>query len=225
MFNELLLFGHILFLSFAAGLCLRLGKEALVAYTVIAIMLANVFVIKQTMLFSFAATSADALAIGSLLGFNLLQEFYSKRLAQKTIFTTFVLLAMYAVLTRFHLLYEPSSIDITHDAFVQLFSMAPWLIGGSIAIWSLSLSVDYLIFGLLQQLWPERLLIVRNYIAIGASQAIDTFLHTRYLLWLGVISNVWQVFAISFLIKFVITLIATPLVTLMAWKHPRSTNG
>lgn len=224
MFNELLLLAHILFLSVMAGISLRLGKEALVAFTVIMIMLANVFVMKQITLFSFAATAADALAIGSLLGFNLLQEFFGKRLAQKTILTTFVLLMMYAGLTIFHLQYEPSMIDITQANFLALFSIAPWLIAGSIAIWSFSLSMDFILYAGLQKIWPERFLIVRNYIAIGVSQAVDTFLFTQFLYWLNVIGNVWQVFAISFIIKFSITLIATPLVTLTAWNYPRKAD-
>ena len=203
-----------------ALLSLRLGKEALVAFTVIAIMLANLFVLKQTTLFTFAATSADALAIGSLLGFNLLQEFYSRALARTTIITTFIMLAMYAILTRVHLMYVPSAVDTTHESFSALLTLAPWLVAGSVIIWTISLGVDFILFGTLQRLWPTRLLVIRNYIAIGLSQLTDTFLHAQFLFWLGVIPSALQVFFISFMIKLSITLIATPLVTIMAeWQQ------
>jgi uncharacterized integral membrane protein (TIGR00697 family) len=219
MMNELVLLGHIIFISCMAIISLRISKEALVAFTVITIMLANLFVLQQTTLFSLQATSADALAVGSMLGFNLLQEFYDRRLAKQTIIITFIMLAMYVGLAHFHLLYTPSLIDHSYDHFKALLSITPWLVGGSIISWILAQCIDFIIFGILQRIWAERLLIVRNYIAIGLSQALDTFLFTQLLFWLGIISNVMQVFIISFAIKFIITLIATPLVALFVQSH------
>src|SRR5262245_50946995 len=114
MINELILLGHIIFICGAALVSLWLGKEALVAFTVITILLGNLFVLKQTTLFTLDATTADTLAVGSMLGFNLLQEFYSRSLARRTIIITFVMLVMYMILAQFQLLYVPSSIDQTH---------------------------------------------------------------------------------------------------------------
>jgi uncharacterized integral membrane protein (TIGR00697 family) len=221
MFNELILLGQIAFVSLMAIVSLRISKEALVTFSVISIMLGNFFVLKQTTLFSLDATCADALAVGSMLGFNLLQEFYDRFIARQTILITFVMLAMYAILAQFHLLYVPSLIDQSQTHFKALLAVAPWLVGGSMITWTLAQCVDFILFGILQRIWPDRLLIIRNYIAIGLSQLVDTFLFTQLLYWLGIISNVGQVFLISFSIKFAITLIATPLVTFFArWHDP-----
>jgi uncharacterized integral membrane protein (TIGR00697 family) len=219
MINELILLGNILFLSFMAVVSLRLGKEALVSFTVITILLANLFVLKQTTLFTLQATSADALAVGSMLGFNLLQEFYSRLLAQRTIIITFIMLAMYIVLAKFQLLYIPSALDQTHHHFHSLLAVMPLLVGGSMVSWALAQCIDFIIFGVLQRIWLTRFLIIRNYIAIGCSQAIDTLLYTQLLYWLSIIENPVHIFIISFSIKFAITLIATPLIALMAWRH------
>ena len=219
MINELWLLAHVIFIGFMAGISLRLGKEALVAFTVIMIILANFFVLKQTMFFGLHATTADALAIGSMLGFNLIQEFYSRALARKTIAITFVFLAMYAFLSQFHLGYMPSAVDTSHTAFTLLLGMVPWLVGGSIIIWALSQGIDFVIFGLLQRLWQKNYLLIRNYIAIGASQILDTFLFTQLLYWLGIITAPLHVFIISFTIKMAIILITTPIVTVMAARY------
>lgn len=219
MVNELLLLGHIAFICGMAYISLQLGKEALVAFTVITILLANLFVLKQTTLFTLEATTADALAVGSMLGFNLLQEFYSRLLARHTITITFVMLAMYMVLAKFQLLYVPSAVDQTHVQFHALLAVMPMLIGGSMVSWALSQCIDFIAFGALQRIWPMRFLVIRNYIAIGLSQIVDTFLFTQLLYWLGIITNPLHIFLISFAIKFAITLIATPLITAMAWRH------
>ncbi len=219
MINEVILVGHILFLAFMALVSLRLGKEALVTFTVITIVMANLFVLKQTTLFTLQATTTDALAVGSMLGFNLLQEFYSRLLARRTIITTFIMLAMYIVLAKIQLLYQPSAIDQTHHHFSALLGVMPILIGGSMVSWALAQCVDFLMFGILQRLWHLRFLILRNYIAIGLSQIVDTFLFTALLYWLDIIKNPLEVFIISFTIKFSITLIATPLIMFMARRH------
>lgn len=219
MINELVLLGHILFISCMALVSLRLGKEALVAFTVITILLGNFFVLKQTVLFSLDATTADALAVGSMLGFNLLQEYHSRLLARHTIIITFVMLAMYMILTKFQLLYIPSSIDQTDEHFHRLLAVMPLLVGGSILSWTLAQCVDFVLLGILQRLWQVRFLIMRSYIAIGLSQIVDTFLFTELMYWLDIITNPWHVFIISFAIKFAITLVATPLIMTMARRH------
>lgn len=219
MLNELVLIGHILFIAAMALISLRLGKEALVAFTVITIMLANLFVLKQTVLFTLDATTGDALAVGSMLGFNLLQEYHGRIIARRTIVITFVMLAMYLLLTKFQLWYVPSIIDQTHAHFHELLAVMPLLVGGSIISWVLAQCVDFITFGILQRLWHIRFLVLRNYIAIGLSQIVDTFLFTQLIYWLNIITNPWQVFVVSFAIKFVITLLATPVIMYMARRY------
>ena len=214
---------HIMFISFIVSLLAWFSKEALIAFTALMMVLANIFVLKQTILFGLQATSADALAVGSFLGFNLLQEWYGSSISRTTIAITFILLFTYAVLTQFHLLYQPSLIDQTHYHFTMLLSSAPWLVGGSILIWTLSQIIDYMLFGMLKTLCNHRFFTLRNYIAVGLSQMVDTFLFTLYLQWLGVIKQVAPVFIISFAIKFIITLIASPLVSFFV-KHFRMTE-
>lgn len=220
MVNELTLLFQIFVISTTAVIALRLGQEALVAFTVLQMVLANLFVIKQTTLFGLHATTADAFAVGSLLGFNLLQEFFDRKIAKKTIITTFVLLIFYAIVARAHLLYIPSSFDSAHTHFVPILSVAPWLVGGSVVIYMIAQIIDFFLYGALQKLF-RRWLVIRNYIALICSQLVDTILFSLFLLALGIVHNLYHVIIISFSIKFLITLISTPMIVFMAKRYAK----
>ncbi len=220
MTNELVLLFQIIVIAVTAVVSLRLGKEALVAFTVLQMVLANLFVIKQTTLFGFDATTADAFAVGSLLGFNLLQEFFDRKVAKKTIATTFVILAFYAIMSRAHLVYIPSVVDKSHDFFVPIFSVVPWLVVGSMVVHMIAQIIDFFVYGALQKIFA-RWLVVRNYIALICSQIVDTVLFTIFLMMLGIVTNFVHIVVISFSIKFLITLISTPLIVTMANRYAK----
>ena len=81
-FNESILLLHILIISLATFIALRLGKSALVAFAVLQMVLANIFVLKITTLFGMEATCADAFVVGSLLSLNILNELYGNVIAK-----------------------------------------------------------------------------------------------------------------------------------------------
>lgn len=218
MINELVLLLQIVVIAATAAIAVRLGREALVTFTVVQMMLANLFVTKQTMLFGLHATSADAFAVGSLIGFNLIQEFFDRNLAKKTIITMFVILGFYAIMARTHLIYIPSSSDASHRYFVSILSVVPWLVVASMVVHMMAQVIDFVIYGVLQKVF-KRWLVMRNYIALMCSQGVDTILFTLVLWFLGIIKNFWQIAIISFLIKFVITIVATPLIVHLAQRY------
>lgn len=220
IFNELVLLFQIVVIACTAAIAVRLGREALVTFTVLQMVLANLFVIKQTMLFGLNATSADAFAVGSLLGFNLIQEFFDRELAKKTIITMFVLLGFYAIMARAHLVYMPSDVDASHRYFVPILSVVPWLVVASMVVHMIAQVIDFVIYGALQKIF-KKWLIMRNYIALICSQVADTLLFTIFLWMLGIITNFWHIVIISFVIKFVITIISTPLIVLLAQRCGR----
>lgn len=220
MVNELILLFQIVIIACAAAISVRLGREALVAFTVLQIVLANLFVLKQTTLFGLHATTADAFAVGSLLGFNLIQEFFDRKLAQQTIITTFVLLGFYALVSRTHLLYSPSELDMSHPHFMAIVSVMPWLVVASMLVYLLAQIIDFVLYGLLQRFLARQLLI-RNYIALICSQLADTMLFTLCLTLLGLVTYFWHVVIISFSIKFFITLISTPLILFLVQRYGR----
>src|SRR6185295_1974808 len=103
MFNELLFLFHCITVAIFSLISLWLGPSALVAFICAQCILANLFVIKQTTLLGLTATCADAFTVGATLGLNLLQEYFGKEIAKKTIWINFFLLIFYAIISQIHL--------------------------------------------------------------------------------------------------------------------------
>lgn len=213
--NELVLGLQVLVVACTSLVALRLGKSALVSFIVICLVLANLFVVKQTTLFGLQATTADSLVVGSLVGLNLLQEFFERSSVQKAIVATFLSLAFYAVIVPLHLAYLPSATDRVHEHFVKTVSVAPLLVLGSALVYSIAQVTNFLVYGILQKILPAWL-VLRNYVTLICSQLVDTILFTLFLMVLGIVSNGADVILISFSIKLIVTIFAVPFVIVLA---------
>ncbi len=221
LWNETILFSQIILVAVTAFGALRLGKSALVAYSVLLMILANIFVLKQITLLSLHATSADIFVVGSILCFNMLNEFYGPKPAQRMIITTFALSIFFAIISQLHILYVPSPFDVTQAHFEKLFSAVPWLVGGSILIFGITQLLDYLIYSFLKRCWNNGPLIVRNYAALFCAQTFDSVAFTAYMYWLGIIQEPLQITFVSLMIKYIIILLSTPLILVFALMHRR----
>ncbi len=182
---------------------IRLGKEALIAWIVLQPILANLFVLKQMTLFGWTVTCSDVYAVSCALGLNLLQEYYGKETAKRTVWLSFLLLLFFVVMASLHLLYIPSSFDTAHAAYSQILSPAPRLVAASVATFLCVQWLDVQIFGFLGKRLP---LYIRNCISLTLSQFVDTLLFTILGLY-GLISELFQVFLVSFAVKLTIALL------------------
>jgi uncharacterized PurR-regulated membrane protein YhhQ (DUF165 family) len=116
--NELIFIVHtVVIAAFALG-ALALGCTSLVAFVCSCCILANLFVVKQITLFGLTATCADAFTVGATIGLNMLQEYFGKEIAKKTIWINFFLLIFYAIVSQIHLIYIP-------HAFISLTLLIP----------------------------------------------------------------------------------------------------
>jgi len=89
--NECIFLFHIIAILVFTLLSFRLGKMALGSWLCIQVLCANLFVMKQVVLFGFHVTCSDVFAIGSILSLNLLQEYFGPKEAKKTTITAFTL--------------------------------------------------------------------------------------------------------------------------------------
>lgn len=207
--NELLFFTHlIVVLLFALG-ALRLGKEALTAWVAIQALIANLFVLKQMTFFGWNITCSDVFVIGSILGLNLLQEYYGKESAKKATWICFFFLFFFATMSWIHLHYVPSAHDTTQGAFSTLLSPAPRLLIASLFVFLLVQQIDVRLFALAKRFLPQSSLALRNGICLLLSQFIDTVLFTFAGLW-GIVSSIGDILLVSYLIKVAIIFSITP---------------
>ena len=131
--NEIIFFIHIVCIIVFAHGSLKLGREALVSWVVVQALLANLFVIKQIVLFGFNVTCGDVFAIGSILGLNLLQEHFDLNAAKKASKICFYFMIFFALVSQIHLLYIPSMHDMSQISFSTILSPAPRLLLASLA--------------------------------------------------------------------------------------------
>ncbi len=193
---------------------LAIGDYALVAFLCAQAILANLFVIKQITLLGLNATAADMYIVGSVFSLNLIQEYYGKELARKSIWISFALLIFYTIVSQIHIFYAPSIFDFTQIHYQSLLSYMPRLTTTSILVYLMVQYFDTYFYAKLKQIFEGKRLLLRNMISISVSQAIDTVLFSVLGLY-GIIDNIGQVMLVSFTIKMITMALLTPIVLLI----------
>jgi len=209
--NEVLFLLHIITVMVFTLACLRLGKGALVVAVALHGVLANLFVLKQMDLLGFSVTCSDVFAVGGILSLNLLQEYFGKQSAREASFFSLVALAFFALMSKIHLLYDPSRFDTTQGAYMLLFSPAFRIVAASVTTLFVVQQLDVKIFGLLKGRLP-----VRVATSLTISQLLDTVLFTFLGLY-GLIESPASVIACSFLIKCAVIGLSAPFVSFSKW--------
>ena len=206
--NEyLFLFHSLVVLAFLLG-ARFLGKEALVAFVSSMWFFANLFVTKQISLFGFEVTASDVYAIGGMVGMSIIQEFWGKKEATRSVWISFFLLLFTAVSSYLHLQYLPSVHDSMQPHFQALLQSTPRLVLASIVTFFITARLDIVTFGLLQRIqtlpFP-----VRSAISTALVMLIDTILFSFLGLY-GIVSSLADVCIISYAVKLLVLCILTP---------------
>lgn len=207
--NEIIFFAQIFaVIAFALG-ALRLGKEALTAGAALQAVLANLLVLKQIDLFSLTVTCSDVFAIGCMASLNLLQEYFGKEASKRALWICFFSMFFFMMMSQIHLLYIPSALDTSQNAFMTLFSTTPRILFASLLVFFITQQIDLRFFSLLKNIS----LGFRSVLSLVSSQFLDTLFFTFIGLY-GIIAHPWDVVFFSFAIKLLIIFSITPFV---AW--------
>lgn len=209
--NEYIFLSHAIFVGASAVGALVFGSAGLTTFVATQCVLANFFVLKQITLFGLSATCSDAYTIGATIGLNLLQEFFGKKAAKQAIGINFFMLILYAIVSQIHLWYIPSAVDTTQAHYYALLQVTPRIIIASFSVFLFTQMLDYHLYGFLKNKLKDRYLLIRNYASIVICQAIDTILF-GFLGLYGIIDNLWEVMLVSYFIKLIAIVVATPFV-------------
>lgn len=209
--NEALFIVQVLTVFAFGMLALRFGKSALITWISLQAVLANLFVLKQMTFFGFHITCSDVFAIGSILGLNLLREYFGKQAAAKGLWACFFSMLFFVAMAQLHLLYQPSPYDTAHGAYQTLLSPSPRLLLASLAVFFIVQQIDLRLFSYLKEKLTELPLTGRNAVSLTLSQFLDTVLFS-YLGLYGLVSSLWDIIAISFLVKLLIISCSSPLI-------------
>lgn len=209
--NELYFLLHASLLATLSLVALYNGKEVLITFIMLQTIFANLFVSKQITLCGFNAIAAEPFIIGSALSLNLLQEYFGRQSAVKTVKITFVSLLLFALFSQLHLLYIPSCYDTAHYHYKALLEITPRLVVASFIAYGVVSYLDTRLNALLKNKipWPA----TRNALCVATTQALDTVLFTIIALS-GVLSSLGDLMIVSYVIKLSCVIIAMPFISL-----------
>ncbi|NGX56606.1 MAG: hypothetical protein K1060chlam5_00849 [Candidatus Anoxychlamydiales bacterium] len=206
--NEMFFLLHVFSVIFFVFIALKINKNYLIALIIIQTLIANLFVIKQITLFGKIVTCTDVFIVGIILSQNILQEYYGKEEAKKTIYISFFSLIFFLIMSKIHLFYIPNILDTTNNAFEVILKNSPRIIIASIFVFFLVQRIDIFIFGFIKNAFKGKFLPLRMFLSNTLSQFIDTVLFSFIGLY-GIVSNILDVMLFSFLIKVIVITIAS----------------
>lgn len=207
--NLAILLLHIVTVCTLTLFFLRLGKEGIVAWAAFTAVTANLFVHKQISLFGLTVTCSDALAVGYLLASNLIQEFFGRECAKRTIWISFLLSLSFGILSILHLAYTPSLADTTHSHFEFLLKPLPRMIGASLFSFLIVQLLDLSFFAYIRKKMEGRHLSLRLALSAVLAHGLDSVLFS-YLGLYGIVFSIGHVILFSFAIKCLVLVIAIP---------------
>lgn len=210
MYNELLFLGHIIVVSgsILAGLAHSYG--ALLGVLGVQIILANVFVSKQIVLFGMTTTCSEVFIVGSMYGMSLIQTYYGTQRAQRAIVYMFSLILLFVLMSYLHLSYHSIGQDGVSDALQQVLSLGPRFLFAGLLAYVTSERINVL-YGSYMQV--SKVASFARIVGIMLGQLVDTIVYTYVALY-GVLSNLESMALFSFVVKVLAIFALAPMLSI-----------
>lgn len=196
------------------------GKYGLYIWCSISVIVANIQVTKNVMLFGMEATLGNVLYATGFLATDLLSEFYGPKQSAKAVLVGFFSLVAMTLMMQLSLLFAPSPSDIAQPALQQIFGLMPRIAFGSLVAYVCSNTHDVWAFEFWKRRKPgKRTLWIRNNFSTMVSQAIDTVIFTS-IAFIGVYPKdvVVSIMVSTYVLKWIVAICDTPFMYLgRAW--------
>ncbi len=206
----LLNFGAILFIY-------RLfGKTGLYAWTPIAVIIANIQVLKTIELFGMVATLGNIVYATSFLATDILSENHGVKDARKAVAIGFFSLIVMTVLMNVALLFTPHSSDFANESLSTLFSIMPRIAVASLTAYLISQFHDIKAYHFWKQKFPAtRHIWLRNNASTMISQLLDSLIFS-FIAFYGLFSfDVFlEILITTYLLKWLVAALDTPMIYL-----------
>ncbi|MBN2880807.1 queuosine precursor transporter [Candidatus Woesearchaeota archaeon] len=212
MINELMWL--VLLLTCFGGVILSykfFGKIGLFAWVAIAVILANIQVMKTVALFGFV-TALGNILYGSLFLVNdILSEKYGEKCARKAVWVGFFVLIITTIVMQICLLFVPHESDMLSPSLQQIFGILPRITFASLTAYLISSNINVWIFSRIKKITKGKKLWLRNNVSTLLSQFVDNVIFTL-LAFVGVFdwSIIISIFVTSYVLKFIVSILDTP---------------
>lgn len=223
MHNILLFLCGCLFTASVGLWAHRDSRDLLAGLAILQVVLANFFVLKQIELFGFNATSSDILSVGACFAINLFHEDYGQLATLQLIKAMWICMAFAGIVSQIVLFYEPSQYDTMHEMYAPILGHSPRIFTASIIVFFLSQRINFFLYRWFRGHFPNRGLPVANLFSMGISQLFDAALFVTLALY-GIASQLFELFVISYLIKFTTVLVFSPFSVFILKNEKRHLN-
>lgn len=220
MINESIYLIQLSVLCVAVLGALKLGKNALIALICLLSVMANLLVLKQINFLGLTITTTDTYTVGILFAFNMLQEYFGKKVARQTLWLSLTGIGLYTLLSWLQLCYVPSIYDVAAPHYQAILGVMPRIAFASITAYFISIQLDRALYGFLQKRSGHRHLVARNYITLLFGQLIDTVLFSVLGLY-GLVANLYHIVIVSYTVKVLAILVTTPFLALASKIYPQ----
>ena len=210
--NELLWIGMMLANFGCVMLLYRLwGREGLLYWIPLSVVLANVQVVKLVELFGVTATLGNIVYATSFLVTDILSENHGRGPAQQAGWIGFFSLIAMTGIMNLALVFVPSQADTAQPALETIFKVMPRIALASLAAYGISQFHDVWAYHWIRKHTAERMLWLRNNGSTMVSQLIDSVVFSFLAFWGTVPTDVfWQIVISTYLFKFIVALCDTP---------------
>jgi queuosine precursor transporter len=223
MLNELLWIVLMLFSFSGILLAYRFfGKTGLYVWMTIAIILANIQVMKTISFFGLVTALGNVIYGSMFLVTDIINENHSKKDAKKAVYIGFFVLISVTIIMQVCLQFIPHSSDELSPALNTVFGLLPRIAFASLTAFIVSQLFDIWIFDKMKKKSKGKKLWLRNNISTMSSQLIDNIIFT-YIAFVGfgkLLPMVFpwqiviQIFIVSYIMKFVVSICDTPFIYL-----------
>jgi uncharacterized integral membrane protein (TIGR00697 family) len=216
MNNELLWIGLLFISLFMVILSYRLfGKTGLYIWTALAVILANIQVMKTIQIFGLVTALGNVIYASIFLATDILNENHSRKDAQKAVWIGFFVLISTMIIMHITLQFIPDESDELSSHISAIFSYIPKIAFASLIAYLISQSHDVWFFAKLKAKYKGKNLWLRNNLSTITSQLLDNAIFTL-IVFVG--ERDWniigQIFLTSFILKVIVAACDTPFVYL-----------
>ncbi|WNY69226.1 queuosine precursor transporter [Borreliella andersonii] len=176
MFNEFLWFAMLITTySFLIIVSLFFKKNGLFAWIAVAIIIANIQVLKQITIFGINATLGNIIYTSSYIATDILSELYGEKTSKKAIYIGFISLIVFAVLTNALIHFISNRTQENFKSLEHIFSSIPALLLASLVAYLVSQLSNVYLYQLTKKKFPKFLFFRTNGSTL-ISSLIDTII-------------------------------------------------
>lgn len=190
------------------------GRVGLYVWTAIAVIVANIQVVKFIEVFGMVATLGNIVYATSFLVTDILSENYGRRAANRAVAFGFLSLVALVVLMNVALLFAPDVADQAQPHLVAIFTILPRIALASLLAYGVSQYHDVWAYHLWKRKFPGASRIwLRNNLSTLVSQLIDSVVFS-VVAFVGTVELrvLVQIVVTTYVIKVIVALADTPLV-------------